>query len=87
MVLPTGILNTPEYEESQKTKREAAQEIEERGGIDFATAMANLGAGYAFSSPEIRTRRTRSDVRQDLKIGTLEAQMQKLINKIYNGHK
>ena len=28
-----------------------------------------------------------SAVRQDLKIGTLEAQMQKLINKIYNGHK
>jgi hypothetical protein len=28
-----------------------------------------------------------SDVRQDLKIGTLEAQVQKIINKIYNGHK
>ena len=49
-----------------KERQEAAQEIEEKGGIDFATAMANLGAGYAFSSPEIRTRRTRSDVRQDL---------------------
>ena len=58
-----GILQSME---TLKERQEAAQEIDERGGIDFATAMANLGAGYAFSSPEIRTRRTKSDVRQDL---------------------